>query len=75
MARLSDSDYRFVQENMPITCVDVLPYRWHHDDLQLGFIRREDHKQAEGWALVGGRVHYQETLQEAVNRHIIEIEI
>jgi len=63
--------YALVRRAVPIVCVDTLPYRMVGADLEAGLIRRvaEDGR-STGWALVGGRVRREETLQEALERHL-----
>jgi ADP-ribose pyrophosphatase YjhB (NUDIX family) len=71
----------FLRRLSPIPCVDVLPYReWTNADGQqireVGLIRRRVPRKeggwTEGWALVGGRVYYNESLKDAIDRHVVD---
>ncbi|HYI46205.1 MAG TPA: DUF4916 domain-containing protein [Actinomycetota bacterium] len=70
---LSEEDYERARQLVPISCVDVLPYRVAHG-LEVGLIRRrvpaKNGSWTSGWALVGGRVYRGETLDVALRRHI-----
>src|SRR5579871_322184 len=65
---LSDKDYKFIRDHMPILCVDVL-LSPAGDPRQVGLIRR-DAPDGDAWCLVGGRVLRNERLADAVDRHI-----
>lgn len=72
MTWLSETKWREVQGLVPILCVDVLPWTKSVDGgPPRGFlIRRRDERGDLGWTLVGGRVNLDETLDDAVGRHI-----
>jgi ADP-ribose pyrophosphatase YjhB (NUDIX family) len=70
---LSEEDYERARQLVPISCVDVLPYRMAKG-LEVGLIKRlvptKTGDWTSGWALVGGRVYRGETLEVALRRHI-----
>ncbi|MEI6269001.1 MAG: DUF4916 domain-containing protein [Methylococcaceae bacterium] len=70
---LPDDEWRKVQKYLPITCVDVLPFRLDKGEIaELGLILRNTPHQGERWCLIGGRLQYNEVLTEGVDREIIE---
>ncbi|MEI6065870.1 MAG: DUF4916 domain-containing protein [Methylococcaceae bacterium] len=70
---LPDDEWRKVQKCLPITCVDVLPFRLDKGEIgEFGLILRNTPHQGERWCLIGGRLQYNEVLKEAVVREIIE---
>jgi len=66
---LPEPEFRRVQSLVPILCVDVL---LRGDDGRCLLIRRRDRRGGEGWNIVGGRVHKDESLAAAVGRHVRE---
>lgn len=70
---LQAEDWRFVQETVPITCVDVLPIRWAgNSHPQFGLILRETPRQGQRWCLIGGRLLRHELVKDAISRQLIE---
>lgn len=71
---LSDDEWEWACERLPIACVDVLPVR--RDGFgyvtQVGLIRRDFVGRGERWCHVGGRVLIEESLTEAAERHLFE---
>lgn len=69
---LSDSDWRWVQQSVPIVCVDAVPLRRSAsgEALQVGLILRDTPHQGRRWCMVGGRVMRDQTLAEALTRHL-----
>jgi len=65
---MSAADYDFVQDRVPILCVDVL-LSPSDDPRQVALIRRVA-PDGDGWCLVGGRVLRNEPLSAAVERHV-----
>jgi ADP-ribose pyrophosphatase YjhB (NUDIX family) len=65
---LSDEEYKFVQDHVPIVCVDVLlsPVG---DPRRVALIRRAA-PEGDAWCLIGGRVLRNEPLADAVDRHV-----
>ena len=55
---------------VPIVCVDVLPMRTGHGADEIGLILRDTPHQGRRWCLVGGRVFRDESLVDAVARHL-----
>jgi ADP-ribose pyrophosphatase YjhB (NUDIX family) len=69
---LSDAEYRHVREILPILCVDVLPWRDTETGREIGLIVRGPNRGGPALTLIGGRVLRDETLEEAVRRHVAE---
>jgi ADP-ribose pyrophosphatase YjhB (NUDIX family) len=72
----SSSRWKSIQESVPITCVDVLPVRFAAGSPKrvnaVGLILRETPHEGKRWCLVGGRLLYGESLEEAIHRQIKE---
>lgn len=63
--------YAVLRRLMPIACVDALPYRHGPAGLQVGLINRYTSLGRErGWTLVGGRVRFNESMADALDRHL-----
>ena len=73
-AWLSAERYREVRESVPIACVDVIALGLSPGAAieRVGLILRDTPHQGRRWCLVGGRVLRDETLAEAVARHLRE---
>ena len=69
---LSDDQYRRVRELVPIVCVDVLPWRNTPVGTEVGLVVRAPGRGGPALTLVGGRVLRDETLEDAVRRHVSE---
>ena len=71
---LDETTWHQVQELVPIACVDIIPLRTpaSSDSMSIGLIRRHTPHQGERWCVVGGRVLRNESLAEAVTRHLHE---
>ena len=69
---LSEEEYRLVRASVPIACVDVVAVRFGMGRRieSIGLILRDTPHQGRRWCLVGGRVLRDETLAEAVSRHL-----
>lgn len=68
---LSSEEYERVRAAVPIVCVDVVPLlREEGRDRAIGLILRDTPHQGRRWCVVGGRVFRNETLAEAVARHL-----
>jgi ADP-ribose pyrophosphatase YjhB (NUDIX family) len=65
---MSEKEYKFIQDHVPILCVDVLlsPVG---DPRQVALIRRAA-PEGNAWCLIGGRVLRNEHLPDAVDRHV-----
>ena len=74
--RIPRAEWKKFQATMPIVCVDVLPVRSSHSGSgpvdAVGLILRNVPRQGERWCLMGGRLLYCESLEEAVRRQIRE---
>ena len=65
--------WRFVQEAVPITCVDVLPMSSRQGTPpQIGLILRDTPQQGRRWCLIGGRLLRNEPLKDAIKRQFLE---
>src|SRR5947209_3371603 len=70
MSRLSADKWAEVQQLVPVLCVDVLPWAVTADGPCILLISRVAEQGDPRWALVGGRVNLDETLQDAASRHL-----
>jgi ADP-ribose pyrophosphatase YjhB (NUDIX family) len=71
--RIPDDQWRSIEKLIPITCVDVLLWtRQEGPEPRLGLIRRLNEAGSLAWNLVGGRVLLDETIEQALRRHIVE---
>ena len=69
---IDDDSWQYIQDHMPITCVDFIPVKRNRDGRieKIGLILREtpfDGRQL--WCHLGGRVHIGESLADALTRH------
>jgi len=72
---LGDDDWRWVQETVPVACVDVLPVQMSGVGgaiARVGLIHRDTPHQGRRWCLVGGRLWRDESFAEAATRQIRE---
>src|SRR4051794_9200493 len=71
---LSDEDWRWVQETVPVACVDALPVQTGRDGriTRVGLIHRDTPHQGRRWCLVGGRLWRNESFAEAAAKQIRE---
>ena len=61
--------YKEIASRVPILCVDLLPLRVGNR-LEVGLIRRQTPNGGEGLCLVGGAVLRNESIDDAVHRHV-----
>ena len=71
-ARLTDEEYAFVTNAVPIVCIDLIPVRQQDGQWQVGAIIRATGSQTGKVALIGGRVQHGEHLDQAIARHLAE---
>ena len=64
--------YRLILGQVPIACVDILPAELGTASVRVGLIKRRDEHGHLRWAMIGGGVHRNETLGEAIDRHVKE---
>lgn len=68
--------WKLIQESVPIVCVDLLPVRVSRRSPYaveaVGLILRETPHQGQRWCLIGGRLLYGESLQDAIIRQVVE---
>ncbi len=71
---LEASDWKWVQDSVPVACVDVAPLRLDSVGQieRIGLIFRKTPHQGSRWCLVGGRVFRNESLAEAIARQLRE---
>lgn len=69
---LDQETYELVRASVPIASVDLLPWRTDGDSRQVLLIRRRDRRGRPCWCWIGGRVHIDETLADAIERHLLE---
>jgi ADP-ribose pyrophosphatase YjhB (NUDIX family) len=68
--RLPRPLYELVCKLMPVTCIDVLPYRASGEGFEIGLIERRDTEGKVVWCLIGGGIHRRESLADSAARHI-----
>lgn len=69
---LPEELYLNLVNNMPIVCVDIIPIRKKGNLWQLGVIKRATGKESGKLAILGGRVALNETITEAIERHLVQ---
>lgn len=72
---LDASDWKWVQDTMPIACADAVPVRLGADKKtieQIGLIHRNTPHQGMRWCMVGGRMWRNESMVEAITRQLRE---
>jgi ADP-ribose pyrophosphatase YjhB (NUDIX family) len=67
---IPDELYKSIEASVPIVCVDVL-LSPHGAPGQIGLIQRATYDDGFGWCLIGGRVLRNESLSDAVDRHVL----
>lgn len=70
---LSPPELAVARSLVPIACVDLLPFRRREGEVEFCLIERNvpGTVSTVGWALVGGRVWHDESLPEAIERHLL----
>jgi ADP-ribose pyrophosphatase YjhB (NUDIX family) len=68
---LSDDEWQWASQHLPIACVDILPIRRSSTGrtTHVGLIRR-DSPMGQRWCHLGGRVWLGESLADAATRHL-----
>jgi ADP-ribose pyrophosphatase YjhB (NUDIX family) len=66
---IPEEKYEFIRASVPIVCVDVL-LSPNGAPGQIGLIRRATYNGGFGWCLIGGAVLRNESLSDAVDRHV-----
>jgi ADP-ribose pyrophosphatase YjhB (NUDIX family) len=67
---LSEKDYRFITSSVPIVCIDVIPVRLNESHIELGAIIRKTGTESGKIALIGGRIVKNESISDAIRRHL-----
>ena len=70
MTYVSDELYKTITDSMPIVCVDMIPVRKVGDEWELGVITRATGLEQGKLALIGGRIQHNESLNDAILRHL-----
>lgn len=69
---LDNNLYKNISSHIPIICVDILPVKKVNKDWKIGIIKRSTGKEAGKLAILGGRIALNETIPEAINRHLLK---
>jgi ADP-ribose pyrophosphatase YjhB (NUDIX family) len=62
-------EYELILSRVPILCVDLIPLSTD-EPAKVGLINRDTYDGGAGWCLVGGAVIRDESLTDAVTRHL-----
>ena len=68
---LPDADWRNIQSQVPIPCVDMVPVKRTVEGPSFGLIRRDTPHEGVRWCLVGGRVFLNQSLGTACAYHLV----
>lgn len=66
---IPQAKYDLILARVPIVCVDLIPLSADQPP-RIGLVERETYEGGKGWCLVGGAVLRNESLTEAVRRHL-----
>jgi ADP-ribose pyrophosphatase YjhB (NUDIX family) len=66
---IPQAEYDLILARVPIVCVDLIPLSGDQPP-KIGLIERETYEGGKGWCLVGGAVLRNESLTEAISRHL-----
>ena len=70
---LNATDWKWVQDTVPIPCADVVPVQMGRDGVeQIGLIYRNTPHQGMRWCMVGGRMWRNESMADAITRQLRE---
>jgi ADP-ribose pyrophosphatase YjhB (NUDIX family) len=72
---LDAADWKWVQDTLPIACVDVVPVRLATDGRtieKIGLIHRDTPHQGKRWCIVGGRMWRNESIADTASRQLLE---
>jgi ADP-ribose pyrophosphatase YjhB (NUDIX family) len=72
---LDPADWKWVQDHVPVACVDVIPVLTDRSTLticQVGLIHRDTPHQGRRWCLCGGRLWRNESFADAAARQLRE---
>lgn len=67
---LSSKEYELVNNSVPIVCIDIIPLIYSNNSVKLGAIIRATGSESGKVALIGGRIIKNESITEAISRHI-----
>lgn len=70
MTYVSDKLYKTITDSIPIVCVDMIPVRKVDEEWELGVITRATGLEKGKLAIIGGRVQHNESLNDAIYRHL-----
>lgn len=64
--------YRTISSKIPIVCVDILPVKQVNKIWKIGIIERATGIESGKIAILGGRIALNETISEAISRHLLK---
>lgn len=70
--QLPDKLYKNITGNVPIVCVDIIPVKQINNTWYIGIIKRSTGLESDKLAILGGRISLNETIPEAINRHLLK---
>ena len=70
MTYLSEELYRTITDNIPIVCIDIVPVKKVDSSWQIGVATLSTGPEAGKLAIFGGRVQHNETILDAIKRHL-----
>ena len=69
---LKEETYKTIVNSIPIICVDIIPIKQVCKVWNIGIIRRSTGSESGKFAILGGRISLNETITEAINRHLLK---
>lgn len=72
---MTDEEYKLVTQKTPIPTVDMVVLRKNKNILETLLLIRKTGYEKGKWCIIGGRIFKGETLQEAINRHVSDLEV
>ena len=68
---LPEADWKKIQAQVPVTCVDMVPVKRTVEGPQFVLIRRDTPHEGVRWCLVGGRLFLNQSLRTACEYHLV----
>ena len=69
---MNEETYKTIVNSIPVVCVDIIPVRQIGEVWCIGIIKRSTGSEYGKFAILGGRIALNETIPEAINRHLIK---
>lgn len=69
---LNNNLYKNISSHIPIICVDIIPVKQVNKVCKIGLIIRATGNEAGKLAILGGRIALNETIPEAISRHLLK---